>query len=203
VRDGERRLVGDDATEVVIASGPDAFDALDAMARGGFWVGFVAYDLGRTIEQVTPSAADDLGLPDLAFARFDHVRETSMLPPPPVEATVSLGPGRSSLSRVEHAAGVDAIHALLRDGECYQVNLTRRLEFDASPDPRALFSALTRPRTPRCAPSVTRSRASPSHRHHPSCSCGSTAAQCKPARSKEPPPGDGRLHRVPRIMPRT
>ena len=35
-----------------------------------------------------------------------------------------------------------AIHELLRDGDCYQVNLTRRLTFDAAPDPLALFSAL-------------------------------------------------------------
>ncbi len=144
MRDGERWLVGEHATEVIIASGTDAFDALDAMARGGFWVGFVAYDLGRTIERVTPRAADDLGLPDLAFARFEHVRETRVLPPRAAGATVRLGAGRSSLARIEHAARVEAIHALLRDGECYQVNLTRRLAFDASPDPRALFDALSR-----------------------------------------------------------
>jgi para-aminobenzoate synthetase component I len=144
VRDGERWLVGDDATDVVIASGAGAFDALDAMARGGFWVGFVAYDLGRTIERVTPRAADDLGLPDLAFARFDQVREASVSPPPPAGDPVQVGAGRSSLSRTEHATRVEAIHTLLRDGECYQVNLTRRLEFDASPDPRALFGALSR-----------------------------------------------------------
>src|SRR5262249_46544764 len=47
-------------------------------------------------------------------------------------------------SRVEHAARVEAIHELLRAGECYQVNLTRRLTFENAPDPFALFDALGR-----------------------------------------------------------
>ncbi len=144
MRDGGRWLVADEPTDVVVANGADAFEALDTMTRGGFWAGFVAYDLGRTIERVTARAADDLALPDLAFVRFDRVRETRMLPPPPAGETMQLGAGRSSLSRAEHSARVEAIHTLLRDGECYQVNLTRRLEFDASPDPRALFGALSR-----------------------------------------------------------
>jgi para-aminobenzoate synthetase component 1 len=142
VRDGGRWLVGDHVTDVVVANGVNAFGALDAMARGGFWVGYIAYDLWRTIEHITPRATDDLGLPDLAFARFDQVREVPVLPPFAGTETVQLGAGRSSLSRAEHAARVEAIHALLRDGECYQVNLTRRLQFDAAPDPRALFGAL-------------------------------------------------------------
>jgi para-aminobenzoate synthetase component I len=138
VRSGDRWLVGDGPADIVVANGGEAFDALDHMACGGFWVGFVAYDLGRTIERVVPRTTDDLGLPDLAFARFDDLREAHHTGPQPVH----LGPGRSSLSRAEHASRVEAIHALLRDGECYQVNLTRRLEFDVAPDPRALFGAL-------------------------------------------------------------
>src|SRR5262249_53634483 len=36
------------------------------------------------------------------------------------------------------------IHELLRDGECYQVNLTRRVTYPVAPDPLALFGALAR-----------------------------------------------------------
>ncbi len=43
-----------------------------------------------------------------------------------------------------HARCVDAIHELLRDGECYQVNLTRRIEFDCIPDALGVFSTLAR-----------------------------------------------------------
>ena len=50
---------------VVRASGPDAFAALRQIAAGGFWVGFLTYDLGRSIEHIEPHAPDDLGLPDV------------------------------------------------------------------------------------------------------------------------------------------
>jgi para-aminobenzoate synthetase component 1 len=134
--------IADQPVETVIASGLDAFAALDRMARGGFWVGFCRYDLGRTIERITARTDDDLQLPDLAFVRFARVRdiEANELPHAPVE----LGAARSSLTREEHAARVEAVHALLRAGECYQVNLTRRLEFDHTADPFALLGALAR-----------------------------------------------------------
>jgi para-aminobenzoate synthetase component 1 len=138
VRDGDRWLACNEPSEVIVARGDDAFVALDQIATGGFWVGFLAYDLGRAVERITPCAADDLGLPDLAFVRFDDIREIAS----PPTGSVYLGPGRSSLTPAQHAARVDAIQQLLRDGECYQVNLTRRLEFRAAPAPAALFGAL-------------------------------------------------------------
>ncbi|MFM8237631.1 MAG: anthranilate synthase component I family protein [Actinomycetota bacterium] len=139
VRDGGRWLEALDPVAAVRADGPDAFAALDTIASGGFWAGFCAYDLGRSIEPVPDRAADDLGLPDLAFVRFANVREIAAPSGPPV----GLGEARSSLDRARHAAAVEIVHELLRAGECYQVNLTRRLEFATSPDPRALFAALT------------------------------------------------------------
>jgi para-aminobenzoate synthetase component 1 len=140
VRDGPRWIAGEEPADVIVAHGAAVFDALDEMARGGFWAGYCAYDVGRAIERIEPRVTDDLALPDLVFVRFARVRE---LPPPP-PAAVTLGAGRSSLTRAEHAARVDAIHELLRDGDCYQVNLTRRLSFDTAPDPCALLGALTR-----------------------------------------------------------
>lgn len=147
VRVDGRWLAGTDPAAVVVASGADAFVALDEISAGGFWVGFLTYDLGRSIEQVVPRAIHDsghtdLGLPDLVFARFDDLRSIDLddLPAPPVY----LGAGRSSLTRAEHEVRVHAIQELLRAGECYQVNLTRRIAFDVSPDPVSLFGALAR-----------------------------------------------------------
>ena len=147
VRDGARWLVGEHPSRVITARGANVFDALEEMAIGGFWVGFVAYEAGRAIEHVDARSADDLDLPDLAFARFDDIRtehdltalEALRLPP-----VVDLGTGISSLTPSEHAALVDRIHTLLVEGECYQVNLTRRLTFDSAPEPLDLFAALTR-----------------------------------------------------------
>jgi para-aminobenzoate synthetase component I len=143
VRDGDHWIIGERPVRTLTARGPELFDALDEIAAGGFWVGFIAYDAGRAVEHVETRIADDLGLPDLGFVRFDEVRAAASLPPAST-APIGLGAGGSSLTREEHADLVDRIHALLVAGECYQVNLTRRLTFDAAPDPYALFRALTR-----------------------------------------------------------
>ena len=144
MRDGDRWIIGERPARVVTARGADIFDALAEIERGGFWVGFVAYDAGRAIEHVDTRVDDDLGLPDLAFARFDDVRVTDA--PPALDggtAPVELGRGTSGMTPRDHAAAVDRIQALLAAGDCYQVNLTRRITFDVAPDPLALFAALT------------------------------------------------------------
>jgi para-aminobenzoate synthetase component 1 len=142
VRDGRSWIAAHDAAEVIVANGEAAFDALDEIACGGFWVGFCAYDLGRSIERIETRIADDLGLPDLAFARYDNPIRLDTLPSS--DLLPSVGASTSSLSRVEHETALDEVQRLLRDGECYQVNITRRLRFDRVPDPLALFVALAR-----------------------------------------------------------
>jgi para-aminobenzoate synthetase component I len=148
VRDGNRWIVCERPARVVSARGANAFDALDEIAEGGFWVGFVAYDAGRAIEHIEPRIGDDLGLPDVAFVRFDGVSHADELPAIDDSTLASvpleLGVGASSLTPAEHALLVGRIHELLAAGECYQVNLTRRLTFDAAPDPFALFTELAR-----------------------------------------------------------
>jgi len=141
VRDGDRWYAALDPVDAVVARGEDAFTALDRMARGGFWVGFCAYDLGRSVERIVPRTADDLGLPDAAFVRFGRVRQIS---PPTARGDTFVGAGRSSWTREEHASAVGAVRDLLHAGACYQVNLTRRIRFDVAPDPHALFLAICR-----------------------------------------------------------
>lgn len=145
VRDGTHWIIGERPSRVITARGAETFAALEEISGDGFWVGFIAYDAGRAIEHIEPRIDDDLGLPDLAFARFDDVRVVEELPAPaePTENT-ELGAGRSSLTPAEHALGVERIHELLAAGECYQVNLTRRITFDVAADPYALFVSLTR-----------------------------------------------------------
>ena len=85
----------------------------------------------------------------------------------------------SSLDRVDHADAVETIHGLLDAGECYQVNLTRRLTCAARArsdralrrarpaEPGAARRAVhVRPEAPDCPPSSPR---------RPSCSCASSA----------------------------
>jgi para-aminobenzoate synthetase component 1 len=164
VRDRSATLIGVDPVETVVASGGDALDAIRRLGPG-WWAGFVAYDLARSIERVVTRNAPT-SLPDLVLARFDarlvlrpdgtvridgdpdseaadrlraaHTAASGT--PPPVHP--ALGPWRSSLSRDEFADRVLVIGDLLRAGECYQVNLTRSLVCDAAADPIALFTTL-------------------------------------------------------------
>jgi para-aminobenzoate synthetase component 1 len=143
VRDGDRWLIARRPAQVVTARGEELFEALRTIEAGGFWCGFLAYDAGRAIERIVTRTDDDLGLPDLAFVRFDDVRTVAELPAlPPLET--DFGEGASSLSPVEHELLVGRIHELLADGECYQVNLTRRVVYPVAPDPLALFGAVMR-----------------------------------------------------------
>lgn len=163
---GERTIVAATPTDIVAGSGDAAFDALGRVDGGGWWAGFLSYDLGRAVERVVPRALDDLGLPDVLLARFDARVVLRRGRPPRL---VGSGPGREvladALARADRAATpaapalrtwrsnlapdewadrVEAVLDLLRAGECYQANLTRRLTCDEPADPIALFAALRR-----------------------------------------------------------
>ena len=167
-RRGAHTVVGVAPDDVVAADGPDALAAIDVLAPG-FWVGWCAFELGHAVERVAPDCAarDARAVPDMCFAQFrsvariapdgmvtvdgdgagrrlledavatsaDSLRRPGSVGTPPLDAAV----WRTSLSREEFALRVDAVLDLLRAGECYQVNLTRRLSTDESLDPVALY----------------------------------------------------------------
>ena len=162
-RVGSSTHVAADPVEVIAADGNDALGALDALTPG-WWVGFLAYDLGRSIEHVDARHPCGRTLPDLLLARYDarfvieehdtrwegsaagkqrleRLLESATAPATPVTGG-GLGLARSSLDRTEFEAGVRAIIRLVGAGECYQVNLTRQLEWDRPADPIALHAAL-------------------------------------------------------------
>ena len=164
MRAGSAVLVAAEPVEIVEASGPEAFTALDDLTPG-WWAGFLGYDLGRSVERVRPRLDDDLGLPDLCLARYEAravldggsvrfegptaaiARLRALLeraPDPASLASEALGTSHSSLVQDEFEAGVRAIVALVEAGECYQVNLTRRVTWDHACDPAALHHALAR-----------------------------------------------------------
>ena len=154
----------------VEASGADALAWLDRLS-GGWWAGWLAYELGRAVERVERRRPDDLGVPDLSLARFDtrlvvgptglrlegdgrtrpllsaavrRARAAGGPPARPAGAGLGLAPFASSLDRAAFEAGVAEIVDLVRAGQCYQVNLTRRLTSESAADPLALFGALVR-----------------------------------------------------------
>ncbi len=159
-RAGRQVIIAAEPDEVVTASGPDALTALDRLTPG-WWAGYLSYDLGRVVEPFAARRGDDLGLPDVLLARYDaravlgpgRSRFEGRAPArrrlrrqlgsaPPLGPVAPVGAGRSSLTRDAYERGVETILDLIRAGDCYQVNLTRRLSWAGSPEPRRLGAAL-------------------------------------------------------------
>ena len=149
VRDGARTVVAFGA-EAAIAATPDPFAALDATTTG-WWAGYAAYELGHAVERVEPRVTfpdPAASVPSLAFVRFAarvevaadgavelHGRgparralERALAAPAATVGTPPRAPEwTSSLDRGDYELRVRAVQELIRAGECYQVNLTRRL----------------------------------------------------------------------------
>jgi para-aminobenzoate synthetase component 1 len=164
VRHGRSSVVGVAPCDVVVASGGAAFDALDSLPPG-FLVGWCSFELGHAAERVVPRGAslEAPCVPDVVFARFDalavvdprgrvRVRGSGAgrallddaVANPSACPAVAPTRWRSGLDRHEYADRVTTVLDMLRAGECYQVNLTRRLTCDDAIDPVALYGALAR-----------------------------------------------------------
>jgi para-aminobenzoate synthetase component 1 len=140
VQDGPRTIVGLEPDTVLRLDGSAALGALEAL-EPGFWAGCLAYDLGRAVERVPERNEADLPIPDVLLARFTKRYELTELPVTPLAGSDRW---TSSFDRDEYVAAVRTIHHHLHEGNCYQVNLTRRLECATALDPIALYSALRR-----------------------------------------------------------
>lgn len=164
--DGSRAVVACGAEEIVALDGPEALERLDRLGPG-WWAGFLAYDLGRSIERVRPRpGARPPDGPNAVFVRFGATAELErrtgacrLSGHGParrfLEAAIDsadaagghrpnpgLGPWTSSLDRPEFEAGVRTIVEHIEAGDCYQVNLTRQLTCERAADPVALWCAL-------------------------------------------------------------
>jgi para-aminobenzoate synthetase component 1 len=163
VRRGDHLLVGAAPSRVVAADGAAAIAALDAL-EPGFWVGACSFELGHVLERVPGRSAslEPASVPDVVFALFDalaaiapsgavtmhgegpgrHLLEAAVRSPAAPPSLAPTGMWRSSLARREYEDRVATVLELLHAGECYQVNLTRRLEASGALDPVALHAAL-------------------------------------------------------------
>ncbi len=154
----------------------DPFAAVAALAHGpppdddGPWptaIGWLGYDLGRTIEKLAPPRVEPERVPDLWFGAYDavwrhdgrdgssailarHAEAAERLiaaleaPAPPVAPAPRLGPLVPDHPDEDHLAAIRRILAYIRAGDVYQVNLARRLSARVivSGDPLALHARL-------------------------------------------------------------
>jgi len=148
LRRGDGWLVAWEPVEVLEGRGPEVLGSIDGLTPG-LWAGFLAFEIGHAIEAVRPGRASESPrtVPDATFVRFARHAQVATLDDLPITGPVRLGAAaRSSLSRDEHRRAVEVVLEHIRAGDCYQVNLTRTIEWDTQPDPVAVFAALARRR---------------------------------------------------------
>jgi para-aminobenzoate synthetase component 1 len=154
----------------------DAFAALAAAAaRAAYdpgapgpcpvWVGALGYDLRRLCERLPARAPDDLGLPDLGFARypavlrFDHetgaaailgvdadavagLRDRLAAPAPPAPPRPRVGALRPDQTPAAYTAAVARVLEYVRAGDVYEVCYTLRCRAPLAGDPAGLYLVL-------------------------------------------------------------
>ncbi len=140
----------------------DPPDDRDAPLAGGA-VGYLGYELGRHLEHLPATTADDLGLPDLALAFFDdlvsldrdlgfaqrvRIPLPGVQPGPHPDLDVLCPPGTmpaaegSDFSRDAYLAAVDAAKRYIEEGDIFQVNLAQRFTARIDVDPWLLYRHL-------------------------------------------------------------
>lgn len=120
---------------------PPALERMETARRSGKWLaGYLSYEAGYLLD---PALADFLPggrrAPLMCFGVFDGPADAS-LPDEPADA--SLTAPRATWSQARYAQRFERLHRHLREGDCYQANLTFPVEARWDGDPLALFGAL-------------------------------------------------------------
>jgi para-aminobenzoate synthetase component 1 len=139
-------------------------EPLEGLPFSGGAIGYFGYDLGRRLERLPVVAAADIPMPDLAVGVYDwavvvdhEARRTWLVgqgrdprtlerwpelvarlesprPAPPASPFRVLSRASSSFSRAQYAEAFQSVQRHIRDGDCYQVNLTQRFQARAEGD---------------------------------------------------------------------
>ena len=152
-------------TQLGQATLPDGYD----LPFAGGLIGYLSYDFGRHLEQISHLAVDDLHLPDARFGLYawalvsDHKVQTSQLVFHPALAdserqrlinvfsqaqndaptTFKLhGPMIPDLSAEAYHQAIIRIQDYIQAGDCYQVNFAQRFRAPCIGDPWAAYCAL-------------------------------------------------------------
>jgi para-aminobenzoate synthetase component 1 len=119
-------------------------DARNAMRADERWIGYLSYDLGRSFESLPTRAADDLGLPLMAFVHCapsnKEISESRVLPEKLIETT--RGDMRSTFTRHAYLQGVRRTIEYIAAGDVFQVNLSQRFSLPQPASARQIYSRL-------------------------------------------------------------
>lgn len=145
--------------------------AIDGLPFCGGAIGYFGYDLARRIEKLPAIAADAEGIADMAVGIYrwavvvDHQQQQSWLvgydlpdellqhliaqfsqisPPSLTEAFQVLQAPAANMDKRQYAAAFGKIKSYLKEGDCYQINLTQRFSSACAGDPWQAYAVLRR-----------------------------------------------------------
>jgi para-aminobenzoate synthetase / 4-amino-4-deoxychorismate lyase len=128
-----------------------AFEQIETAAADGlFAAGYMSYELGYGLEGDLAKQLPETS--DVPLVWFGLFRQCTVLDQAARARFWADRKGRRfavenvtpSIAEAEYLAAVEQVHAHLRRGDAYQINLTFKLEFDVTGDPFALMHALSR-----------------------------------------------------------
>jgi para-aminobenzoate synthetase component 1 len=143
-----REMLFEKPREIIVAATPDqyleALDAAEAARRGGRWLaGYFAYEAGYLLE---PRLAGLLPVrrrgPLAVLGVFDGPSETVRAEPRPAKTNGPIFDARAAWPLEEYERRFRRLHQHLRQGDCYQANLTFPVNAAWSGEPLAAFDAL-------------------------------------------------------------
>jgi para-aminobenzoate synthetase component 1 len=143
-----RQLVFDRPADIIVAHGPQDFEAAFQVAQAahdaGKWLaGYVSYEAGYLLEpKLVPLLPGGRRAPLVCLGVFDTPVDEPVVP----AATPTNGPifdARATWSPVDYERRFARLHRHIREGDCYQANLTFPIHAQWSGDPLAAFDALT------------------------------------------------------------
>ncbi|MCF3638457.1 aminodeoxychorismate synthase component I [Rhizobium sp. TRM95111] len=146
----DRTTVFADPLRVVTVRSRDRFEAafaqLQAAHAEGYWIaGFMSYEAGHLFEEkLAPFAGEDRETPLMSFGIFKAPAEGHDLAAPRqrVENEPFIAEPRAAWNLEAYRQRFDRLHRHLRQGDCYQANLTMPITARWSGDPVAAFWSL-------------------------------------------------------------
>ncbi len=136
-------------SEIVAPFEPGAFesawDKLQAAHEAGKWLaGYVSYEAGYLLEpKLVPLLPEGRRAPLLCIGIFDAPQERDVPAPAHAPSNGPIYDARASWSFADYEKRFARLHRHLRAGDCYQGNLTFRVDAQWSGEPLAAFDALT------------------------------------------------------------
>ncbi|PWJ83816.1 para-aminobenzoate synthetase component 1 [Pseudaminobacter salicylatoxidans] len=142
-------LLFDRPREIITADTPEGFfpalDAIQTAHEEGKWLaGYFSYEAGYLLEpKLRPILPDGRRAPLVCLGVFDAPSDNVAPAPADTPTNGPIFDARATWSQADYASRFARLHQHLRQGDCYQGNLTFPIHAQWSGDPLAAFNALT------------------------------------------------------------